>query len=98
MKTDPGALGIAVNGFESAKHEICPNALGTAKNWSCSAKHENCTRCPRYCRNESESAKHEIGPASSIPPKMSQRAQNMKTGKDVLDTVENGSGNTKLEN
>jgi hypothetical protein len=37
-------------------------------------------------------------PTTSVPPKMSPGAQNMKTGPDALGTAENESGSVKHEN
>jgi hypothetical protein len=43
-------------------------------------------------KNESKSAKHENWTQPSVPPKMSPRAQNIKTGPDALGTAQNEFG------
>jgi hypothetical protein len=48
--------------------------------------------------NESRSAKHEKWTPTSVPPKMSPGAQNIKTGPDALGTAKNMSGSGKHEN
>jgi hypothetical protein len=75
------------------------DALGTAENEFTSAKHENGTLHPRYRRKrvrERKTLKRDTTP--SVPPKMSQGAQNMKKGPNALATVENESGSAKHEN
>jgi hypothetical protein len=39
-----------------------------------------------------------MNPTPSVPPKTSHGGQNMKTGPDLLGTVENKSGSAKHEN
>jgi hypothetical protein len=76
-----------------------PNALRTVKKDSGRPKHENWTRRPRYRQKlvwERKTLKRDLTP--SVPPKMSQGAQNMKTGHDALGTAEDESGRAKYEN
>jgi hypothetical protein len=75
------------------------DAFGTVENESGIAKHENETRRPRYSRErvlERKIRKRDL--TSSVPPKMSLEAQNMKTGPDALGTAENETGSAKHEN
>jgi hypothetical protein len=73
-----------------------PEALNTVKNGSGNAIHENWTRRPLYRRKIiRECKKLKPDPTSSIPPKMSLRAQNMKTIHGALYTAKNGSSSAK---
>jgi hypothetical protein len=75
------------------------DALGTAENESGRTKHENGTELPRYRRKgvrANKTGKWE--PTPSVPSKMSQGAQNMKTGDDALGIAKNESGSAKHEN
>jgi hypothetical protein len=76
-----------------------PDALDTIENDSESAKHENGTRRPQFRRKgvrERKTLKRD--PTTSVPPKMSPGAQNMKSGPDDLGTAENEFGSAKYEN
>jgi hypothetical protein len=76
-----------------------PDALGTGENESGRAKHENGTRRPQYRRKRVRARKKRKRDSSpSLPPKMSQGAQNMKTRTDALVTAENEFGHVKHEN
>jgi hypothetical protein len=76
-----------------------PDALGTAKNDSRHTKLENNTGRPRYRRKRVWARKTlNWDPTPSVPPNTSSGAQNVKTGPDAVDTVENESGNAKHEN
>jgi hypothetical protein len=75
------------------------DTLGTAKNESGSAMHVNGTRRRRYRRKwvwERKTWKRD--PTLSVMPKMSPKAQNMKTGPGAIFIVENESENAKHEN
>jgi hypothetical protein len=78
---------------------IGPDTLDTAENESGRAKYEKVTRRPRYRRKRvRERKKWKWDPMSSVPPKMCQGAQNMKTVLDALGTAPNEPGNAKHEN
>jgi hypothetical protein len=75
------------------------DALGTVENESGRTKHEIGTQHPPYRRKgvrERKTLKHE--PTPLVPPKSSPGEQNMKTGRDALDTAEKVSGSAKHEN
>jgi hypothetical protein len=76
-----------------------PYATGTTENESRSAKREKGTLRHRYRRKRVRERKTwKRDPTHSVPPKMSPRAQNMKTGPDALGTFENESERAKHEN
>jgi hypothetical protein len=75
------------------------DALGTAQNGPVSAKHENETRRPLYRRKwVREHKTYRLDPTPSALLKTSMGVQNMKTGPDVLGTVENDFGSIKHAN
>jgi hypothetical protein len=75
-----------------------PDALGTAENESLSTIHENGTRRPQHRRKRVREQKtRKRDPSPPLLSKTSPRAQNMKTGPDVLGTAENVSLSTKHE-
>jgi hypothetical protein len=75
------------------------DALATAENEFKSVKHENWTRDYLYRQKGVRERKiWKLNLTPSITPKMSQEAQNIKTGPDAHDTAENESGSAKYEN
>jgi hypothetical protein len=79
--------------------QIGLDVLGTVENESESAKYKNWTGRPQYdpkLVRECKTCKRD--PTSSVRPKTSPGAQNMKTGPDALCSAENESGSAKHEN
>jgi hypothetical protein len=76
-----------------------PGSLGTAEKMSGSAKHENATWRPWYRRKQVRGRKTwKRDLTTSVPPKMSPGAQNMKKEPDAIGTAENEFGSAKHEN
>jgi hypothetical protein len=98
MKKDPTPSVPSKMSSAAQNIKIGPDALNTAENESGSAKHENGTRRPRFrrkCVRERKTSKRE--PTPFIPPKLSPREQNKKTGHHALGSFENRSESTKHE-
>jgi hypothetical protein len=99
MKTGPDALGTSENEFGRANMKTGRDPLSTTENESGRAKRENGTRRPRHrLKRVPERKTRKRDTTSSIPPKTSLGAQNVKTGPDALGNAENVSGSAKREN